>query len=139
MNQPYPLEFLFTPGRVTIVIETYSVVRRVYLDASTLPAEPDPSYQGTSTGRWEGDTLVVETKAILPETSPIQGIIGHSDQMKVTERIQLVEPDVLEIATTVEDPGRVPRAAHLDHPLPAPPRLENHGIRLCPEQPRPVG
>jgi len=77
----------------------------VYLDPSTLPAEPDPSYQGTSTGRWEGDTLVIETRAILPETSPIQGIIGHSDQMKVTERIHLVEPDVLEIATTVEDPA----------------------------------
>ena len=103
MQQPYPMEFLFTPGRVTIIIETYSMVRRIYLDGSA-PPEPDASYQGTSTGKWEGDTLVVETTAILPETSPVSGIIGHSEQMKVTERMRLVEPDVLEIQTTVEDP-----------------------------------
>jgi hypothetical protein len=104
MNQPYPLEFLFTPGRVTILIETYSMVRRIYTDGSG-PKEPDASYQGTSVGRWEGDTLVVETTAILPETSPMGGINGHSDKMKVTERMRLVEPDVLEIVTTVEDPA----------------------------------
>jgi len=105
MLQPYPIEFLFTPGRVTINIETYSLVRRIYTDGSPLPEEPDPSYQGTSIGRWEGDTLVVETLGILPETSPLAGINGHSDQLRITERIRLVEPDLLEIATTREDPA----------------------------------
>ena len=103
MNQPYPIEFLFTPGRVTVLIETYSMARRIYTDGSE-PKEPDDSYQGTSVGRWEGDTLVVQTTHILPETSPMGGINGHSDKMKVTERIHLAEPDLLEIATTVEDP-----------------------------------
>jgi hypothetical protein len=103
MNQPYPIEFLFTPGRVTILIETYSMVRRIYMDDNG-PAEPDFSYQGHSTGKWEGDTLVVTTTHILPETSPVAGINGHSEQMKVTERMRLVEPDLLEIQTTVEDP-----------------------------------
>ena len=103
MQQPYPMEFLYTPGRVTIIIETYSMVRRIYTDGSE-PKEPDPSYQGTSVGHWEGDTLVVETKAILPETSPVNGILGHSDQFKVTEKIRLVEPDMMEITTTREDP-----------------------------------
>lgn len=105
MNQPYPFEFLFTPGRVTILIETYSMVRRIYLDGQVNPAETDASYQGTSLGHWEGDTLVVETTNILPETSPIQGIIGHSDQFKVTERIKLEDPDTLAIETTVQDPA----------------------------------
>ncbi len=104
MQQPYPIEFLFTPGRVTIAIETYSMVRRIYTDGSPLEAEPDPSYQGTSVGHWEGDTLVVETAGILPETSPINGILGHSDKMKVVERMRLTDPDSLEIKTTVEDP-----------------------------------
>ena len=104
MQQPYPLEFLFTPGRVTIIIETYSVVRRVYTDGAPLPEEPDPSYQGSSVGHWEGDTLVVETKAILPDTSPLAGIKDHSDKYRVTERIRLIEPDVMEIVTTREDP-----------------------------------
>ncbi len=105
MQQPYPIEFLFTPGRVTILIETYSIVRRVYTDGTPLPAESDPSYQGSSVGHWEGDTLVVETTGILPETSPLNGINGHSDKLRVTERIHLVEPDVLEITTTRDDPA----------------------------------
>jgi hypothetical protein len=105
MQQPYPIEFLFTPGRVTILIETYSQVRRVYTDGSPAPAEPDPTYQGTSVGHWEGDTLVVETTGILPETSPLNGINGHSDKLHITERIRLAEPDLLEITTTRDDPA----------------------------------
>jgi hypothetical protein len=98
MQQPFPIEFLFTPGRVSIITESYSMVRRVYTDGSKLPAEPDPTYLGTSVGHWEGATLVIETIAILPETSPLAGITGHSDKMRVTERVRLIEPDVL--ATT---------------------------------------
>jgi hypothetical protein len=104
MLQPYPIEFLFTPGRVTILIETYQLVRRIYTDGSPLPENPDPTYQGTSVGRWEGDTLVVETIGILPETSPLSGINGHSEKLRITERMRLIEPDLLEIVTTREDP-----------------------------------
>jgi hypothetical protein len=105
MQQPFPIEFLFTPGRVSIITESYSMVRRVYTDGSELPPDPDPSFLGTSVGRWEGDTLLIDTVAILPETSPLTGITGHSDKMRVRERVRLVEPDVLEITTTVEDPA----------------------------------
>jgi hypothetical protein len=105
MQQPFPIEFLFTPGRVSIITESYSMVRRVYTDGSELPAEPDPTYLGTSVGHWERDTLVIETRGILPETSPLAGITGHSDKMRVTERVRLIEPDVLEITTTVDDPA----------------------------------
>lgn len=104
MQQPYPIEFLFTPGRVTVLIETYSMVRRIYTDGAPAPAEPDPSYQGTSVGHWEGDTLVVETTGILPETSAVSGVNGHGEKLKVTERMRLIEPEVLEIVTTREDP-----------------------------------
>ncbi len=105
MQQPYPIEFLFTPGRVTILIETDHLIRRIYTDGSPPPADPDPTYQGTSVGHWEGDTLVVETSAILPETSPLNGINGHSEQFHVTERIHLVSPDTLEITTPRVDPA----------------------------------
>ena len=105
MTQPYPIEFLFTPGRVTVLIETYSLVRRIYTDGSPLPADFDPSYQGTSIGHWEGDTLVVETGGILPETSALNGINGHSDKLHITERMRLADPDTLEIVTTREDPA----------------------------------
>ena len=105
MQWPYPIEFLFTPGRVTILIESDHLVRRIYTDGRPLPKDPDPTYQGTSVGHWEGDTLVVETEAILPSTSPLEGISGHSDQFHVTERIRLVKPDLLAITTTRVDPA----------------------------------
>ena len=105
MTEPYPIEFLFTPGRVTILIETDHLIRRIYTDGRSLPEDPDPTYQGSSVGHWEGDTLVVETSAIVDSTSPMQGINGHSDKFHVTERIRLVQPDMLAITTTRVDPA----------------------------------
>ncbi|MCU1340138.1 MAG: hypothetical protein JWO19_5719, partial [Bryobacterales bacterium] len=61
MNQPYPMEILLTPGKVTIVVEAYTQVRHIYTDGRPLPADPDPLFYGTSVGHWEDDTLVVET------------------------------------------------------------------------------
>lgn len=104
MQWPYPIEFLFTPGRVTILIESDHLVRRIYTDGRPMPKDPDPTYQGTSIGHWEGNTLVVDTEAILPSTSPLEGISGHSAKFHVTERIRLVKPDLLAITTTRVDP-----------------------------------
>src|SRR5437763_1132483 len=58
MGQPYPMEFLLTPGKMTIVIEAYTQVRHIYTDGRPLPEDPDPKFFGTSIGHWEGDTLV---------------------------------------------------------------------------------
>src|SRR5207253_11197057 len=80
MNQPYPMEFLLTPGKVTIVIEAYTQVRHIYTDGRPLPADPDLEFHGTSVGRWEGDTLVVETVGFSPLTQIERGV-PHSDKM----------------------------------------------------------
>ncbi len=61
MGQPYPMEFLLTPGLVTIVIEAYSQVRHIYTDGRPLPDDPDPKFFGTSIGHWENGTLIAET------------------------------------------------------------------------------
>src|SRR6187401_946006 len=66
MRLPYPIEFVYSPGRVDILIETYSEIRRIYLDGRPLPEDPDPFFNGHSIGHWEGDTLVVETIGISP-------------------------------------------------------------------------
>lgn len=103
MSQPYPVEFLFTPGRVTIFAETYSQARRIYTDGRALPDDPDELFNGTSVGRWDGDTLLVETVGFSPLTSIAAGI-AHSGQMRIHERIWLEQPDVLRIETTITDP-----------------------------------
>src|SRR5262249_31480910 len=69
MGHPYPYEFLLTPGKVTIVTEAYMQVRHIYTDGRPLPADPDPTFNGTSIGRWEGNTLVVETIGFSPLTT----------------------------------------------------------------------
>jgi hypothetical protein len=103
MGQPYPYEFLLTPGQVTIVGEAYMIVRHIYTDGRPLPKDPDPTFFGTSTGHWEGKTLVAESVGFSPQTEITPGV-PHSDKMKIIERFQLVDPDTMSIQTTVFDP-----------------------------------
>jgi hypothetical protein len=103
MSQPYPMEILITPGKVTIVIEAFTQVRHIFTDGRALPANPDPGFFGTSIGRWDGDTLVVESVG-FNDLVTIGGGLPHSDQMKITERIRLDDNDRLQIETTITDP-----------------------------------
>jgi hypothetical protein len=103
MGQPYPMEFLMTPGKVTIVIEAYTQVRHIYTDGRPLPSDPDPKFFGTSVGKWDGDTLVVETVGFSPLTT-LAANTPHSDKMRITERFRLTAPEVMTIDTTVTDP-----------------------------------
>ena len=103
MRQPYPIEFLFTPGRVTIFAETYSQARRIYTDGRPLPEDPDFFFNGTSVGHWDGDTLLVDTVGFSPLTTIAPGI-GHGEKMRIHEKIWLESPDVLRIETTITDP-----------------------------------
>ena len=103
MRQPYPLEFLFTPNRVTIFTETYTQARRIYTDGRAIAEDPDPLFNGTSVGRWEGDILVVDTVGFSPLTAISAGI-PHSEKMRINERIWLEAPDVMRVETTITDP-----------------------------------
>ena len=103
MRQPYPMELLFTPGRVTLFAETYSQARRIYTDGRPLPDDPDFLFNGSSVGRWDGDTLHVETVGFSPVTAISPGI-PHGEAMRIMERIWLEGPDVLMFETTITDP-----------------------------------
>ncbi len=102
MGQPYPMEFLLTPGQVTIVIEAYTQVRHIHTDGRPLPQDPDPTFYGTSIGHWEGDTLVVETVGLEHVARGLS--FPYSDKLKVVERFRLTDPDTMSIETTVIDP-----------------------------------
>jgi hypothetical protein len=100
----YPVEVLQTPGQITIVTEAFSEVRRVYLDQPQLPIdEVPPGFYGHSVGRWEGDTLVIDTVGIK-EAVPGYSGLPHSDRMRIVERMRLVAPDVLHDEITIHDP-----------------------------------
>jgi hypothetical protein len=105
MSMAYGMEVMQTKDKITFFSELNDALRRVYLDGRK-PSETvleDPTYAGYSTGRWEGDTLVVDTVALRDDTF-IEGFTPHSDQMTVHERIRLKEPTLLEDSITVTDP-----------------------------------
>jgi hypothetical protein len=94
------VEFLFTPGRVTMLGESDgNRLRRIYTDGRAHPDDPDLTFHGHSIGHWENTTLVVDTVGILPETylaiSEAVGAANNGD-LHVVERLHLGDdPDVL--------------------------------------------
>jgi hypothetical protein len=104
MTQPYPMEILFTPGKVTIVIEAYSQWRQIFTDGRKHPEDPDLTFNGHSIGHWEGDTLVVDTVGFTTDTALAGFGVKHSDKMHIVERMHLVDGDKLQIETTITDP-----------------------------------
>ena len=108
---PYPFEIMQTPGRVTILYEYDSVVRRIPLGAAGNAAtggdaaeDVDPSYYGRSIGHWEGDTLVIETRHIRADTQVDFTGLPHSDALTITERFRRKDATTLENRITLDDP-----------------------------------
>ena len=113
---PYPFEIMQTPGRVTILYEYDSVVRRIPVDpsgsgagdsgtaASAAAADVDPSYYGVSAGHWEGDTLIVETRHVRADTQVDFTGLPHSDALTITERFRRKDATTLENRITLDDP-----------------------------------
>jgi hypothetical protein len=99
----YPVEITQTPKQLTIVTEAFNEVRRVFMDKPQLKIDDvPPGFYGRSVGHWDGDTLVIDTVGIK-ESVRYQGL-PHSDQMRITERMRLVTPDMLHDQITIEDP-----------------------------------
>ena len=93
-----------TPEGLTILDEYMSQYRQISLDGRPLPKDPDLSFKGYSVGRWEGDTLVVETVGFKDDLW-LDGW-GHplTSQARTVERIRRVNYGNLEVELTVDDP-----------------------------------
>ncbi len=114
LSMPYPIEWLFTPGRVTQVIETESQVRRIYMDGRALPTDPDPQFNGTSIGHWDGDTLVVDTVGLTPEITFTDGV-HPSEKMTIHETYRLEDPNTLVGTVTLTDPATLKEPYTINH------------------------
>ncbi|MDB6043451.1 MAG: hypothetical protein JWM63_2002 [Gammaproteobacteria bacterium] len=102
----YPMEFLFTPGRVTTHHEAWMQWRNIYTDGRGHPDDLDPTFEGHSIGHWEHGTLIVDTVGIKDSVALAMGM-KHSDQLRIGERIHLAQgdPDTLVVEMTVADPA----------------------------------
>ncbi len=85
----YPMEIHQRPEQIMIVYEAHSEIRRIYLgDRIVRDDDKIPSRNGTSSGRWEGDTLVVETTFLKEQ---VDQQYAHSDQARIVERYRLAQ------------------------------------------------
>ena len=119
---PQPLKVVQTPKQILIIYESNYGLRTIYMDGRALPpqGEPQPFWQGYSIGRWDGDTLVVESNnfrgvdpsnfhGVEPNSFHGVGWLDHrgspyTEAMKVTERFRRVNYGQLDIEFTVDDP-----------------------------------
>ncbi|HJT88211.1 MAG TPA: hypothetical protein VJ732_10155 [Bryobacteraceae bacterium] len=99
-----PQKFVQTRGLLVILNELDTSYRQIFTDGRPLPADPNPSWNGYSSGKWEGDTLVVETNGLRDGIwldamgNPMTGAA------RITERFRRIDFGHLEIELTVNDP-----------------------------------
>jgi len=94
-----------TPEYVAVTLEKIHDTRIIPLDGRPHVASTIRNYLGDSRGRWEGDTLVVETTNFHPNGNPMGGYFTLSDQnLRLIERFKRAAADTLEYTFTVDDP-----------------------------------
>ena len=117
-----PMKFFQSPGMIALYIESSGMTRFIHTDGRKHSERPNPSYLGESIGHWEGDTFVVDTTGFAPDTlfqlgkldksalaqgdpSPLSGVIfgTHGPNLRLVERMRLVDFNTLEIQTTLHD------------------------------------
>ena len=107
-SQHGPLELVQAPGRIWALTEFPETIRMIPTDGRRHPPDPDTSFNGDSVGRWEGDTLVVDTIAIDTRMRNMSvGRTGgwlHSEKEHVIERFSRPSKNYLIYQLTVEDP-----------------------------------
>jgi hypothetical protein len=106
VGMPMPMEFIQTPKLVAILYESFRAWRRIPIsDNLKHPDDITPTWMGDSVGKWEGDTLVVDTIGFNDKTW-ISGIGStHTEQMHVVERYTLNDDGSMSWEAKVEDPG----------------------------------
>jgi len=101
-------EVIMTPGFVLMSWEPMGAQRRIYFDGRPHPEDHAADYMGSSIGKWDGDTLVVDTVGMVGGIYDQSGA-PFSDKVHLTERIRLISKDVLEDEMTIEDPVTLTR------------------------------
>lgn len=110
---PFAWEFIQSPDQINLYQEGGSQARRIYLDGRKHPSpdDADPLFQGHSIGRWEGDTLVVDTVNLSAEidvvaggTNHAHGAANHTAKSRIVERFVPVASDSIDVHVTVTNP-----------------------------------
>ena len=104
MQGPFPIEIFEGRDMVVVKLEYFDLVRVIFMNETTHPADWPPSQTGHSIGHWEDDTLVVDTRSLQPGTLFNNGV-DYSEQIHLIERFRLADPNTLIITQQFRDPG----------------------------------
>ena len=96
-------------SQLIVMLNPDLTYRQIWMDGRALEAEPNPSWMGYSVGRWEGDTLVVESNGFHAGTWLDRDGHPHTEQLRLTERYRRPSFGTLEIEATFSDPGAYTR------------------------------
>jgi hypothetical protein len=100
-----PFQIIQTPDLLAFITEHIDY-RMIYMDGRGHPTDilDYPEWMGHSIGRWDGDTLVVDTIGMREETWLDTAGFEHSAKLRITERFQKTGPDAIRVTTTIDDP-----------------------------------
>jgi hypothetical protein len=101
---PEPFKIIHSAGVLVMLYEVETTFRQIFIDGRKLPADPAPAWQGYSVGRWEGNTLVIETSGFNDRGWLDARGTGHSEAMRVEERFRRRDYGHLDLTITVTDP-----------------------------------
>lgn len=119
LTDDYYKRFFQLPGRLIILTERNMQYRQIFTDGRALPEDPDPTWNGYSTGKWEGDTLVVQTSGFRDglwldsQGNPL------TSSGKITEKFRRPNYGTLQVDITVNDPKAytAPWSVQLNQPI----------------------
>jgi hypothetical protein len=101
---PHLTKAIHSPKLLVLLYEVNAMYRQIFIDGRPLPDDPTPSWNGYSTARWEGDTLVVETAGFRDGLWIDTGGSSMSDVAKMTERMLRPNYGTLDLEITINDP-----------------------------------
>jgi hypothetical protein len=114
---PYPYKIIQNPGLIVILFEAFATFRQIFTDGRSLPTDPNPTWMGYSVGRWEGDTLVVESAGFNDSTWLDTGGHPHTDALHVTERYHRRDLGHMDLQITINDPKAYTKPWTVSYPL----------------------
>jgi hypothetical protein len=104
ITRAFPYKFVQTASILVAVHESDTPgFRQIFLDGRAHPAEPNPTWQGHSIGRWDGDTLVIDTTGYNDRSWLSLSGIPHTEKLHTVERIRRPEYGRIEVEITMED------------------------------------
>lgn len=115
MYMPYPFQIFQSTNKIQMFFEFTNASRIVHLDE--VEDAPADTYMGHSVGRWEGETLIVDTKSFNGKTWFDRAGNFHSDALHLVERFTFITPDAIRYHVTIDDPKTFTRPWTISMPL----------------------